>query len=85
MDASSADAVRELLESVAAERRGAGSVPVAWVPADACTLPTAEQPLRVAEFDGLFATALRGMERGEPGWLRLNLTGARRWRPRRGS
>ena len=26
----------------------------AWVP-DACTLPTAEQPLRLAEFDALFA------------------------------
>ena len=25
-----------------------------WVPVDACTLPTAEQPLRVQEFDGLF-------------------------------
>ncbi|MEG9227334.1 hypothetical protein [Aeromicrobium sp. Sec7.5] len=28
-----------------------------WVP-DACTLPPAEQPLRVAEFDALFADAL---------------------------
>jgi hypothetical protein len=32
---------------------------MAWVPVDACTLPTAEQPLRVAEFDELFATSLR--------------------------
>jgi hypothetical protein len=32
---------------------------LAWVPVDACTLPTAEQPLRVAEFDHLFATSLR--------------------------
>jgi len=29
-----------------------------WVP-DACTLPTVEQPLRVAELDELFSTALR--------------------------
>lgn len=33
----------------------------------------AEQPLRVAEFDELFADALRGAERFEPGWLRLRL------------
>ena len=47
--------------------------PVTWAPVDACALPTAERPLRVAEFDALFATHLRGMERREPGWLRLNL------------
>jgi hypothetical protein len=29
-----------------------------WVP-DACTLPTEEVPLRVAEFDALFASTLR--------------------------
>ena len=33
-----------------------------WVPVDACTLPTADQPLRVAEFDDLFASALRAIE-----------------------
>ena len=33
-----------------------------WVP-DACTLPTAERPLRVAEFDALFREALRRVER----------------------
>jgi hypothetical protein len=33
-----------------------------WAPA-ACTLPTAEQPLRVAEFDSLFADAVRTVER----------------------
>jgi hypothetical protein len=43
----------------------------AWAPADACTLPTAERPLREAEFDTLFATALTGVSRPEPGWLRL--------------
>jgi hypothetical protein len=44
-----------------------------WVPVEACTIPTADQPLRVAEFDDLFATALRDVERREPGWLRLRL------------
>jgi hypothetical protein len=47
----------------------------AWVPVDACSLPTAEQPLRVAEFDGLFAAALNKIDRREPGRLRLHLTG----------
>jgi hypothetical protein len=42
-----------------------------WAPVDACTLPTEEQPLREAEFDTLFATALRGVERPERGRLRL--------------
>jgi len=42
---------------------------LAWVPA-ACTLPTAEQPLRPAEFDALFtsaATALSAWGRGTSG------------------
>jgi hypothetical protein len=34
-----------------------------WVPVDSCTLPTREQPLRVAEFDHLFAAGLRAVER----------------------
>jgi hypothetical protein len=34
-----------------------------WAPVDACTLPTGEQPLRVAEFDDLFATSLRAVDR----------------------
>jgi hypothetical protein len=38
----------------------------------ACTLPTAEQPLRVAEFDALFATATSA-ERVAPGELRFAL------------
>lgn len=33
-----------------------------WVP-DACTLPTVERPLRLAEFDNLFATAVRDQQR----------------------
>lgn len=43
-----------------------------WVP-PSCTLPTAEQPLRVAEFDELFAGAVTGAERAEPGRLTLRL------------
>jgi hypothetical protein len=31
-----------------------------WVP-DACTLPTAEQPLRLAEWDALFAADVTGV------------------------
>jgi hypothetical protein len=42
---------------------------VVWV-AGACTLPAAERPQRLAEFDGLFATALRGQERLSPTRLR---------------
>lgn len=41
-----------------------------WVP-EACTLPTAEQPLRVAEFDTLFAERLTDVAR--PDRLRLSL------------
>src|SRR5690348_16526591 len=40
---------------------------------DACTLPTAERPLRLAEFQTLFATALRGQERLSPTHLRWRI------------
>jgi hypothetical protein len=43
-----------------------------WVP-EACTLPTVEQPLRVAEFDQLFAMALRGIARTAPTTVELLL------------
>ncbi|MEJ3653177.1 hypothetical protein WEH80_09345 [Actinomycetes bacterium KLBMP 9759] len=46
----------------------------AWAPAETCTLPTAEQPTRIAEFDQLFAS-LHEAERETPGWLRLRLDG----------
>jgi hypothetical protein len=42
-----------------------------WTP-EACTLPTAERPLRVAEFDDLF-TAVRRSERRRPTRLDLVL------------
>jgi hypothetical protein len=54
-----------------------GPAPAAWVPVDACTLPTAEQPLRVAEFDALFAASLRTIEQpsATPARARLVLAG----------
>jgi hypothetical protein len=53
-----------------------GPAPDDWVPADACTLPTADRPLRLAEFDDLFARALRAIERPDaPGHARLVLAG----------
>jgi hypothetical protein len=45
-----------------------------WVPRS-CTLPGAEQPLRVAEFDALFAGHLAGSSRPDRLRLRLALTG----------
>ena len=44
----------------------------AWVP-EACTLPTVEQPLRVAAFDRLFADAVRAVERTAADRLHLEL------------
>lgn len=44
--------------------------PVEWVP-DACALPAAEQPTRVAEFDRFFAESVTGMQR--PASTRLEL------------
>jgi hypothetical protein len=45
---------------------------MSWVPTG-CTLPTAQQPLRVAEFDILFTTALRHLSRPAPHRLQLML------------
>jgi hypothetical protein len=47
--------------------------PTDWVPADSCTLPTAERPLRVAEFDALFAASLRAVEHPHPAATRARL------------
>jgi hypothetical protein len=43
---------------------------------DACTLPTTDRPARLAEFDDLFATALRDQERLSPTQLRWRLDSA---------
>jgi hypothetical protein len=45
---------------------------MSWAPQE-CTLPTAERPLREAEFDELFATRLRSLTRADPLLLRLVL------------
>ncbi|SCL60192.1 hypothetical protein [Micromonospora chersina] len=45
-----------------------------WAP-DACTLPTAERPLRLAEFDQFFRDAVRGVDRLSARHLRLHLAG----------
>jgi hypothetical protein len=42
---------------------------------EVCTLPTVEQPLRLAEFQDLFAAAVRGVESVADTRLRLYLTG----------
>lgn len=39
----------------------------------ACSLPVAERPLRVAEFDELFSAAVLRLERPEPGRVELAL------------
>jgi hypothetical protein len=43
-----------------------------WVP-PSCTLPTADQPLRVAELDDLLTTAVTGTDRPAPERLTLRL------------
>jgi hypothetical protein len=49
---------------------------MSFVVPDACTLPTAEQPLRVAEFETLFAGAVRSVDRLDDRHLRMQLAGA---------
>ena len=46
-----------------------------WASVEACTLPTVERPLRLAEFDDLFATTLLSVEKTGPTRARLLLTG----------
>lgn len=45
---------------------------LAWVP-QSCTLPTEERPLRVAEWDALFAEQLTSLSRPQSLHLRLDL------------
>lgn len=52
------------------ESGGPGVAAADWV-SHACTLPTAERPLRVAEFDRFFDDALRGVDRLASTRLRL--------------
>jgi len=46
---------------------------MAELPVPQAALPTVEQPLRVAEFDELFATAVRPVERVDLTGLRVHL------------
>jgi hypothetical protein len=50
------------------------STPESWPDVDACTLPTAERPWRVAELDALLAS-VTALERPSPTLLRLALGG----------
>ena len=47
-------------------------IDLAHVP-ETCTLPTAERPLRLAEFDRLFASAITPVERRGPQTARISL------------
>ncbi|MEV0131748.1 hypothetical protein AB0H83_25215 [Dactylosporangium sp. NPDC050688] len=49
---------------------------MSFVVPDACTLPTVDRPLRLAEFDDLFATAVRQVEPIGPTHARMRLTGS---------
>jgi hypothetical protein len=49
---------------------------MSFVVPDSCSLPTAEQPLRVAEFTSLFAGAVESVERLDSRHLRIRLRGA---------
>ncbi|MEV4619208.1 hypothetical protein AB0J74_10945 [Asanoa sp. NPDC049573] len=42
---------------------------------EACTLPTVQQPLRLAEFDDLFASAVRRVEQVGAEHVRMTLAG----------
>ena len=46
-----------------------------WAEVEACTLPTAQRPLRMAEFDDLFATTLMSVEKPDQTRARLLLAG----------
>jgi hypothetical protein len=49
-------------------------VELGWAP-QACTLPTAERPLRLAEFDALFSASANGSERLAAQHVRVTLRG----------
>ena len=48
---------------------------LAWAEVEACTLPSADRPLRVADFDALFAAHLRRVERPAATEARLVMAG----------
>jgi hypothetical protein len=48
---------------------------MSFVVPDACTLPTVDRPPRLAQFDALFATAVRQVEMVGPTHARVRLVG----------
>jgi cell wall-associated NlpC family hydrolase len=46
-----------------------------WADVEACTLPTAQRPLRVAQLDDLFTTHLRSIEHPRDNAVRMVLVG----------
>jgi hypothetical protein len=48
---------------------------MSFVVPDACALPTAEQPFRIAEFEALFARAVRSVDRLTDRRVRMQLAG----------
>ena len=48
---------------------------MSFVVPDACSLPTSEQPLRVAEFESLFDRAVESVVRVDDRHLRIDLRG----------
>ncbi|MBF6126676.1 hypothetical protein [Nocardia brasiliensis] len=56
--------------------RGDGPVELRWAPVRGCTLPTAAQPAREAEFAALFTAAVRTVQRPSPNVLRLAVAAA---------
>ena len=48
---------------------------LAWAEVEACTLPSVDRPLRVADFDALFAAHLVRAERTAPTGARLVMAG----------
>jgi hypothetical protein len=55
------------------EKQGDSRADTGWGVEGACTMPIAEQPVRVAEFGGFFGEAVRTVTRAEPTRLRLEL------------
>jgi thioredoxin len=64
--------LRGLFETARAGDAGTGGGAASWVPGQACTLPTADRPVRVAEFDELFRS-VREVDRVGSTRLRLVL------------
>lgn len=47
--------------------------PTSWMPGEICTLPSADRPLRLAQFDDLFAAGVQTVDRIDATRLRLRL------------